>query len=153
MMEFKKDNYKLTLEQGEDGIDINLYNLESNTFSLISLSIKPLHQIDTSFDDKTVIRDIPRELFSSGDFYQSSVYKHHQTKLSLLSIIHEMIVENRDKIDFIKNIFSTSLNNYNEETFITFAAINFWDKQLEKAPNLPVTFFEEDQRYKLKIND
>lgn len=151
-MEFIRDNYRLTLEQDYEGIDIYLFDIEDNSTPLIFLKLKPLNYIDTEFDDKTVIRDIPRHLFSEGDFYQSSVQKYHQTKLSLLSIIHEMLIDNRDKIDFIKNIFSTSLNNYDEETFITDAAINFWDKQLEKVTKLPVTFFDEDKRYKLKIN-
>ncbi|WP_439554043.1 hypothetical protein [Flavobacterium macrobrachii] len=156
-MVFIRDNYKLTLEQDYEGIDIYLFDIEDDSTPLIFLKLKPLNDIDTDFDDKTVIRDIPRHLFLVGDFYQSSVAKYNNTvtykKISLLSIIHEILLENRAKLNFLNNIYSTSLNNYKEDDFITIDAKNFWNKQLEKAPKLPISFFQEDKRYKLTINE
>jgi hypothetical protein len=155
-MEFIEDDYRLKLEQDYEGIDIYLY--EANDLNpLLFLNLKPLNQIDIELDDKTVIRDIPRDFFAEGDFFQGSVAKYNKSdkykKISLLSIVHDILLENKDALHFIKNIFSTSLNNYKEEDFITVDAVQFWNKQLEKATTIPSSFYEDDQRYKLKIND
>lgn len=155
-MEFEKNNYRLIIEKDYEEIDIYLFDIQDVSKPLIFLKLKPLNQIDTALDDKTVVRDIPRNLFSEGDFYQSSVTKYNKTvaykKISLLSTVHEILLEKRTNLSFLNNIFSTSLNNYIEDDFITIDAKNFWDKQLKKAPNIPISFFEEDNRYKLTIN-
>ena len=156
-MEFIKDNYKLTLEQDYEGIDIYLFDLEDDSIPLIYLKLKPLNDIDTELDDKTVIRDIPRNLKTEGDFYQSSVNKYNKTdkykKISLLAIIHDILLENHHQILFLKQIFSSSLCNYKEEVFTTEDAKDFWFMQMNKKPNLPVNYFKKNRRFVLKINN
>ncbi len=157
-MEFIKNNYRLIFEIDYEGIDINLFELNDIKKSrpLIYLNLKPLNKINTDFDDKKTIRDIPRNLFNKGDFYQSSVTKYAQNtylKISLLSIIHEIIIDNKESLPMIKRIFSSSLNLYKEENFFTPNAINFWNIQLEKNDTIPISYFKKDKRYVLTLND
>lgn len=157
-MEFIKNNYRLTFVQDYEGIDINLFELNDIEKSnpLIYLNLKPLNEIDTDFDDKDTIRDIPRNLFNKYDFYQSSVTKYAQNDYlnkSLLSIIHDILLENKEALPMINRIFSSSLNLYKEETFFSPYAINFWNIQLSKSNEIPVSYLKKDKRYMLKIND
>lgn len=157
-MEFIKDNYRLTLKKDYDGIDINLHELIDleNSNPLIYLNLKPLNEIDTQFDDATITRDIPRNLFIEGDYYQSSVTKYAKDiylDKSLLSIIHIIIIENKQSLPLIKSIYSSSLNFYKEEIFISPNAIHFWNIQLSKSNEIPISYYKKDKRYLLKIND
>lgn len=155
-MEFIKEKYKLTLEQDYEGIDIHLFDLEDNSTLLLHLKLKPLNEIDTEFDDKTVIRDIPRDLFKEGDYFQSSVSKFSKVdkykNVSLLSVIHDMLIENRSQFTYLKRIFSSSLHTYAEEVFMTEAAKDFWFLQMNKKPHIPVSYFKEDRRFLITIN-
>lgn len=155
-MEFIKDNYKLTLDQDYEGIDIYLFDIEDDSIPLIFLKLKPLNEVDTEFDDKTVIRDIPRDLFNIGDYFQSSVSKFNKTdkykNVSLLSTIHDILIENRNEFTYIKRLFSSSLKNYQEEVFMTESAKDFWFLQMNKKPNIPVSYFKEDRRFLITIN-
>lgn len=156
-MEFIKENYRLTVEEDNEGFDIYLYHIDDQVSPLIYLNIKPLCVIDTELDDKLQVRDIPRYLFNEGDYYQSSVTKHNRlepfNRISLLNIIHFMLLENKTSLKSLKRIFSTSLNGYQEETFITENAKRFWEKQFAKFPNFPVFYFEDDKRYFLQLNE
>ena len=157
-MEFIKDNYRLTFLEDFEGIHINLLELNDieKLAPLIYLNLKPLNEIETDFDDKNTVRDIPRNLFKEGDFYQSSVTKYAQNiylNTSLLSIIHDTLLENKESLPMIKRIYSSSLNLYKEETFLSPHAINFWNIQLSKSNEIPVFYFKDDKRYVLKIND
>ncbi len=145
------------IEFDYDGIDINLFELNDmqNSTPLIYLNSKPLNKINTDFDNKVTIRDIPRNLFNKGDFYQSSVTKYAQNiylKLSLLSIIHDIIIDNKQSLPMIKRIFSSSFNLYKEEIFFSPHAINFWNIQLSKNDIIPISYFKEDKRYVLTLN-
>lgn len=156
-MEFIKNNYRLKLENDYDGIDINLFELNDmqNSTPLIYLNLKPLNKINTDFDDKVTIRDIPRNLFNKGDFYQSSVTKYAQNiylNRSLLSIIHDIIIDNKQSLPMIKRIFSSSFNLYKEENFFSPHAINFWNIQLSKNDTIPISYFKEDKRYVLTLS-
>jgi len=155
-MDFIYDIYTVRIDEDEDeGFDINLYNSDDLLNTLIYLKLKPLWQIDTSLDDKGVVRDIPRYLFNKDDYYQASTTRHTKAEqyngLSLLSIIHNAILENTESIPEIGGVYSSSLNGYIEEGFITPKAEEFWKKQLQKAPVFPVVFFEEDNRYKFNL--
>lgn len=155
-MEFKKDNYRLTLVQDYEGVNIYLFEIY-NINPLLFLNLKPLDEIDTENDDKTITRDIPRKIFSKGDFFQSSVSKFDKTDkykhISLLSVTHEILLENKDELNFLKRIFSSSLLNYKEEVFITEEAKDFWFLQMNKKPEIPISYFKTDRRFLLKIND
>lgn len=153
-MEFIKNNYRLIFDIDYEEIDIFLYELNDieKSTPLMYLKLKPLNKINTDFDDKVTIREIPRILFNKGDFYQSSVAKYAQNiylKTSLLSIIHNIIIDNKDSLPMIKRIFSSSLNLYEEETFFSPHAINFWNIQLNKNDTIPISYFKEDKRYVL----
>lgn len=154
-MEFIKENYRLTVEEDSEGFDINLYQINDAVSPLIYLNLKPLNTIDTEFDDKLQVRDIPRQLFNDGDYYQSSVTKYNKSepfkKISLLDIVHTILLENKAGLKNIKRIFSSSLNCYQEENFITEDAKRFWEKQFAKHPNVPIYYFEDDKRYYLLL--
>ncbi|MEO0037502.1 MAG: hypothetical protein RIQ59_713 [Bacteroidota bacterium] len=156
-MEFIKNNYRLTFKIDYEGIDIYLFELNDieKSTPLIYLNLKPLNKINTDIDDKNTIRDIPRKLFDKGDFYQSSVVKYAQNnylKTSLLSIIHDIIIDNKQSFPIIKRIFSSSLNLYKEENFFSPHAINFWNIQLSKNHTISISYFKEDKRYVLTLN-
>ena len=53
----------------------------------------------------------------------------------------------------MKNIFSSSLKNYKEEIHMTDYAKGFWILQLNKKPDLPINYYNEDKRFVLKINE
>lgn len=154
-MEFIKENYRLTVEEDSEGFDINLYQINDAVSPLIYLNLKPLNAIDTEYDDKLQVRDIPRQLFNDGDYYQSSATKYNKSepfkKTSLLDIVHTILVENKAALKNIKRIFSSSLNCYQEENFITEDAKRFWEKQFAKHPNFPIYYFEDDKRYYLLL--
>ncbi len=155
-MEFLSTDYKLILEPNDENININLYKLNDlkNSNLLIYLKLSPLHEINTDDDDKDTVRDIPRDLFIEGDYYQSATTRYApRNNVSLLNVIHNILIENNAQLPFINNIFSSSLNEYEEENFFSDPAKNFWIKQLEKSKILPISFFEEDQRYKIIINE
>ena len=155
-MDFIYEIYTLRIEKDIECFKIYLFISVDLTNPLLYLHLKQLNEIDTGFDDKYEVRDIPRTIFKEGDFYQSNVTKHTKSetfgKTSLLAIVHHILLLNRDEINSLKRIYSTSLNNYKEENFITVDAIRFWEKQLEKAPLLPVNFYAEDKRYFIVIN-
>lgn len=157
-MDFIYDIYTLRIDEDEnenDGFNINLYNSNDLLTTLIYLKLKPLWPIDTSLDDKGVVRDIPRNVFSKGEYYQASTTRHTNAEqykgLSLLSIIHDAILEHTESIPEIVAIYSSSSNGYEEENFFTTNAKEFWEKQLEKAPGFPVNLFKEDNRYKFNL--
>lgn len=146
----------MILQQDNEGITISLCSQDDKCIPLIFLSLKKLNQIDTDFDEKDSIRDIPRNLFSEGDYYQSSVTKYTKDNsfenVSLLSIIHQILIDHKKDLLFIKSIFSSSLNYYQEEVFFHPKAIHFWNMQLNKSNDIPVSYFKEDKRYMLRIN-
>lgn len=156
-MEFIKEEYKLTLEKDYEGeININLFNGDVDSTPLMYLKLKPLSEIDTEFDDQGVIRDIPRDLFNEGDYFQSSVTKYNKTdkykNISLLALIHDFLLENNTEFIYLKRLFSSSLKNYQEEVFMTEEAKNFWFLQMNKKPNIPISYFKKDRRFLITIN-
>ena len=155
-MEFINGNYRLTFEEDYEGIDINLYQLSDANSPLLYLNLKPLYEINTEYDDRLQVRDIPRYLFKDGDYYQSNVIKYNNSvqffKISLLNVTQNILFENRTQFEKIKRIFSSSLNCYREETFISINAKSFWEKQFAKSPSFPIFYFEADKRYFLRLN-
>jgi hypothetical protein len=155
-MEFTSDIYTLRVEEENNEYSINLYQTSDLISPLLYLNLKPLNEINTEFDDKLQVRDIPRNQFGEGDFYQSSVTKYDKSemfrRISLLSISHDILLQNRNQLLRIKRIFSSSLNRYKEEIFFTDLAVNFWNIQLSKSQQLPVFYFQNDKRYFLLLN-
>ena len=98
------------------------------------------------------------ENFIIGDFYQEVMTKENMVevnkKVSYASVTHEFLIAHSTRFSFIKNIYSSSLiaNNYEAWT-PSITTRNFWNKQLEKAPNIPVSFCDVVQRYKLIVNE
>lgn len=97
------------------------------------------------------------ENFIIGDFYQDVMNKENMVEVnnnvSYASFTHEFLLENAERFNFIKNIYSSSLiSNKYEAWTLSVSSRNFWNKQLEKSPNIPITFIDGLQRYKLILN-
>ena len=98
------------------------------------------------------------ENYIIGDFYQDVMNKETMVevnnKISYASLTHDFLIENADKFNFIKNVYSSSLiSNKYEAWTPSISSRNFWTKQLEKSPSIPVDFIDEIQRYILKLNN
>src|SRR5207249_6273474 len=130
-------HYQYTLQINEEfgEFNLNLYESSDMTSPLISLTLKPLWITE----DENEPYETYRSFFKPGDYYQAAVVKHTNSEnyrnASLLSLMHDIIIENSQRIPDLKNVYSSSLNRYEEESFFTYPAIHFWIKQLGKAPN------------------
>jgi len=150
------DYQEFTLNWDDDFGKINFNLTEQNGSEiLIDLTLAPLWDVDQE-EERGKVYDIPRNLFEEGDYYQSSTRRHTQdarfSGRSLLSLMHEIIRLNAETFPGIKNIYSTSGNNYQEEDFFTADRNRFWEKQMEKSAEIPVSFEALDNRYRLRIS-
>lgn len=94
------------------------------------------------------------ESYELGDFYQDVMNKETMVevdkKISYAALTHEFLIVHAKKLNFIKNIYSSSLIPNKYESFTpSLSSITFWNKQLEK--NIGVELISN--RYKLKINE
>lgn len=94
------------------------------------------------------------EHYSEGDYYQDVMNKEKMVavnkKISYAALVHDFLLSNLDRLLFIKNIYSSSLNGHPLEAWTpSESSRNFWEKQLKK--NIGVEF--DGDRYKLKIRD
>ncbi|MDB5024557.1 MAG: hypothetical protein JWP78_2312 [Mucilaginibacter sp.] len=135
-------------------IDFNLTAKDSNEM-LIDLKLAPLWDTEEE-KERGQVYDIPRHLFREGDYYQAATQRHTAggrfPNRSLLATIHEIILSHSGSLSEIRNIYSASDHHYQEEVFITAQRNGFWAKQLAKAGEIPVSYEEMDNRYKLVIN-
>lgn len=84
-----------------------------------------------------------------GDYFQQTLVRHDSTlhsHTSYTAVFHDIIRENRQDFDFIKNIYSTSNLNWLSMGFhYSIDAKRFWDMQVEKNV---AEFIEAEERYR-----
>ncbi|WP_259016801.1 hypothetical protein [Emticicia fluvialis] len=90
--------------------------------------------------------------FNRGDYYQHMMSREMMvltpSQISYGSLTHNFLIHYSVHFSYIKNIYSTSLERIDDDCFITFDAIRFWNRQVEKG----IATLVED-RYKIRIND
>lgn len=92
------------------------------------------------------------DMHAEGDFFQQTLFRHNHDlhpKVSYTSWFHELIIQNRENLAFINNLYSTSTLEWLSMEFrIQPVAINFWNIQVQN--NLAENINEEG-RFRLLL--
>lgn len=159
-------NYKLDIECNNiafSDIEFSLFDLDCHEkFPVLVFTLSPLWELEPFNEqmklykldekEKIIVKQIER-LFVKGDYYQSALERSSEVvgkRISYTSVAHQLIINNKNKLKFIKRIFSSSLNRYKWEHFFTDEAVSFWSIQLTKGQ--PFGFFKKDRRYFIQMS-
>jgi hypothetical protein len=146
---FQMEDPKETLNPFEIHITLECPNLTGDEI-LWECTLKGLWEDDSERPTTELSRIW--NMHDEGDYFQQTLIRNNRTahpNLSYTGVFHEMIRSNRNKIQFIRNIFSTSRLPWLSMGYeLSIDAQRFWDLQQQ---NNWAEWIEDELRFRALI--